>query len=109
MLRAGRSAEEISETSEIPLEHVRRYEGPVLAEREWTAQRARTFPVGRGGPALQEVVAERLAAREATGESAWDAWRPRTPVPPRIRSSAAPPSRWTSRCGTARSPTSPTR
>ncbi|WP_270407620.1 septation protein SepH [Brachybacterium paraconglomeratum] len=75
MLRAGRSAEEISETSEIPLEHVRRYEGPVLAEREWTAQRARTFPVGRGGPALQEVVAERLAAREATGESAWDAWR----------------------------------
>lgn len=75
MLRAGRSAEEISETSEIPLEHVRRYEGPVLAEREWTAQRARTFPVGRGGPALQQVVAERLAAREATGESAWDAWR----------------------------------
>ena len=75
MLRAGRSAEEISETSEIPLEHVRRYEGPVLAEREWTAQRARTFPVGRGGPALQEVVAERLAAREATGEVAWDAWR----------------------------------
>lgn len=75
MLRAGRSAEEISENSEIPLEHVRRYEGPVLAEREWTAQRARTFPVGRGGPALQEVVSERLAAREATGESAWDAWR----------------------------------
>jgi hypothetical protein len=75
MLRAGRSAEEISETSEIPLEHVRRYEGPVLAEREWTAQRARTFPVGRGGPALQDVVSERLAAREATGEVAWDAWR----------------------------------
>jgi hypothetical protein len=75
MLRAGRSAEEISETSEIPLEHVRRYEGPVLAEREWTAQRARTFPVGRGGPALHEVVAERLAAREATGDVAWDAWR----------------------------------
>ena len=40
-----------------------------------TAQRARTFPVGRGGPALQEVVAERLAARAATGEVAWDAWR----------------------------------
>ncbi|MGO1284558.1 MAG: septation protein SepH [Brachybacterium sp.] len=75
MLRSGRSAEDIAEASEIPLEHVRRYEGPVLAEREWTAQRARTFPVGRGGPALQEVVAERLAAREATGETAWDAWR----------------------------------
>lgn len=75
MLRSGRSAEDIAEASEIPLEHIRRYEGPVLAEREWTAQRARTFPVGRGGPALEEAVAERLAAREATGESAWDAWR----------------------------------
>jgi len=75
MLRSGRSAEDIAEASEIPLEHVRRYEGPVLAEREWTAQRARGFPVGRGGPTLLDVVSERLAAREATGESAWDAWR----------------------------------
>lgn len=75
MLRAGRSAEEISESADIPLEHVRRYEGPVLAEREWTAQRAGTFPVGRGGPALLEVVRERLLAREAAGDTAWDAWR----------------------------------
>lgn len=75
MLRSGRSAEDIADASEVPLERVRRYEGPVLAEREWTASRARTFPVGRGGPALQDVVAERLAAREATGETAWDAWR----------------------------------
>src|SRR5699024_9775615 len=75
MLRSGRSAEDISEASEIPLEHVRRYEGPVLAEREWTAQRARVFPVGRGGPSLLDVVTERLAAREATGDTAWDAWR----------------------------------
>lgn len=75
MLRSGRSAEDIAEASDIPLEHVRRYEGPVLAEREWTAQRARTFPVGRGGPTLLDVVSERLAAREATGDTAWDAWR----------------------------------
>ncbi|MDN6302974.1 MAG: DUF3071 domain-containing protein, partial [Brachybacterium sp.] len=75
MLRSGRSAEDIAEASEIPLEHVRRYEGPVLAEREWTAERARIFPVGRGGPSLHDVVSERLAAREATGEIAWDAWR----------------------------------
>src|SRR5699024_5181021 len=75
MLRSGRSAEDISEAAEIPLDHVRRYEGPVLAEREFTAQRARSFPVGRGGPSLDEVVAERLAAREATDETAWDAWR----------------------------------
>src|SRR5690606_21123822 len=44
MLRSGRSAEDIADASEIPLERVRRYEGPVLAEREWTASRARTFP-----------------------------------------------------------------
>ncbi|MDN5686856.1 MAG: DUF3071 domain-containing protein [Brachybacterium sp.] len=75
MLRSGRSAEDISEAAEVPLDHVRRYEGPVLAEREFTAQRARSFPVGRGGPSLDHVVAERLAAREATDETAWDAWR----------------------------------
>ncbi|GAA1486123.1 septation protein SepH [Brachybacterium fresconis] len=75
MLRSGRSAEDISEAAEVPLDHVRRYEGPVLAEREFTAQRARSFPVGRGGPSLDDVVAERLAAREATDETAWDAWR----------------------------------
>src|SRR5699024_6039599 len=56
-------------------DHVRRYEGPVLAEREWAAQRARAFPVGRGGPSLDEVVTERLAARQATEDTAWDAWR----------------------------------
>lgn len=75
LLRSGRSAEDIAETSDIPLEHVRRYEGPVIAEREWTAQRARAFPIGRGGPALDSVVIERLAAREAAGEHVWDAWR----------------------------------
>ena len=54
MLRAGRSAEEISESADIPLEHVRRYEGPVLAEREWTAQRAGTFPVS--GPMFTGLI-----------------------------------------------------
>src|SRR5690625_6452731 len=33
MLRSGRSAEDIAEVSQVPLDHVRRYEGPVLAER----------------------------------------------------------------------------
>src|SRR5699024_2993352 len=74
-LRSGRSAEDISEASEIPLEHVRRYEGPALAEREWTAPRGRVFPVGRGGPSLLDVVTERLAARAATAATAGDAAR----------------------------------
>lgn len=75
LLRSGRSAEEIAELAAITVEHVRRYEGPVLAEREWTAGRARTFPVGRGGPPLTSVVSERLAARQAAEDVAWDAWR----------------------------------
>src|SRR5690625_7621392 len=75
MLRSGRSAEDIAEVSQVPLDHVRRYEGPVLAEREWAAQRARAFPVGRGGPSLDAVVTPPLAARQATEDTAWDAWR----------------------------------
>lgn len=76
MLRQGRSAEEIAEIAKVSLEHVRRYEGPVLAEREYTAQRCRAFPVGRGdGPSLGEIVAERLAARRAGEDVRWDAWR----------------------------------
>ncbi|EWS82877.1 septation protein SepH [Brachybacterium phenoliresistens] len=76
MLRQGRTAEEIAEIAKVSLEHVRRYEGPVLAEREYTAQRCRAFPVGRGdGPSLGEIVAERLAARRAGEDVRWDAWR----------------------------------
>lgn len=75
MLRSGRSAEDIAEAAQIPVDHVRRYEGPVLAERGWTAQRARGFHVGRGGPRLDEMVAARLAARQASQDTAWDAWR----------------------------------
>lgn len=75
LLRSGRSAEDIAELAQVPVEHVRRYEGPVIAEREWTAQRARSFSVGRGGPALEDVVADRLAARLASSDTAWDAWR----------------------------------
>ena len=75
LLRSGRSAEEIAEIAEVPVEHVRRYEGPVLAERRYIAERATSFHVGRGGPALADVVAERLRARQASEETAWDAWR----------------------------------
>lgn len=76
LLRSGRTAEEIAEMSGIDLEHVRRYEGPVLAERGYIAGRARSFHVGRGGgPTLGEITAERLRARQASAETTWDAWR----------------------------------
>lgn len=76
MLRAGRSPEAIAEMSGISAEHIRRYEGPVLAERAYTAERARRFHVGRGGgPLFGDVVEERLAARQAEEARRWDAWR----------------------------------
>lgn len=75
-LRAGRAAEDIATASGIDIEHIRRYEGPVLAERRWIAERAASFHVGRGGgPALGELVQQRLRARRAESETRWDAWR----------------------------------
>ena len=77
-IRAGASAQEIAESSGMPLEIVRRYEGPVLAEREHVAQRARDTRVGHdlGGPVLGDLVTDRLATREVPpGSVVWDAYR----------------------------------
>jgi hypothetical protein len=86
-IRAGESAEEVAAAAGVPLEHVRRYEGPVLAEREFVASQAREVRVRRGtasssggavtgSASLGDVVADRLSQREVDPEDAvWDAWR----------------------------------
>lgn len=77
-IRAGETAEEVAEAAGLALEHVRKYEGPVLAEREYVADQARQVRVRRGGAGgtLGEMVAERLAQREVDLERiTWDAWR----------------------------------
>ncbi|WP_087925878.1 septation protein SepH [Streptomyces albireticuli] len=79
-IRAGASAEEVAQLAGIPVERVRRFEGPVLAERAFMAERARKTPVRRPGentgPPLGESVAERLVLRGAEKDSAqWDSWR----------------------------------
>ncbi|MEV4436970.1 septation protein SepH [Streptomyces sp. NPDC049585] len=80
-IRAGASAEEVAQLAGIPVERVRRFEGPVLAERAFMAERARKTPVRRpgesaGGPPLGEAVAERLVLRGADKDTAqWDSWR----------------------------------
>ncbi|GAA3041375.1 hypothetical protein GCM10020000_20130 [Streptomyces olivoverticillatus] len=48
-IRAGASAEEVAQLAGIPVERVRRFEGPVLAERAFMAERARKTPVRRPG------------------------------------------------------------
>lgn len=89
-IRAGATAAEVSELSGIPLAKVQRYEGPVLAEREYVAQQARKIEVasptaGHEGyrsyfgdqPAtLDEMVAHRLQAYGVEPTTVeWDSWR----------------------------------
>ncbi|MGW1892982.1 septation protein SepH [Streptomyces sp. NPDC002004] len=79
-IRAGASAEEVAQLAGIPVDRVRRFEGPVLAERAFMAERARKTPVRRPGentgPQLGEAVQERLLLRGAEKDSVqWDSWR----------------------------------
>ncbi|WP_338673381.1 septation protein SepH [Streptomyces sp. SCSIO 30461] len=79
-IRAGASAEEVAQLAGIPVDRVRRFEGPVLAERAFMAERARKTPVRRpgenAGPQLGEAVQERLLLRGAEKDSVqWDSWR----------------------------------
>jgi hypothetical protein len=76
-IRAGETAEEIADAAGIPPDRIRRFEGPVLAEREYRAleaQRATVKGHGDGpGPRLGDIVAERLASAGATADSTrWD-------------------------------------
>ncbi|HXS62669.1 MAG TPA: septation protein SepH [Streptosporangiaceae bacterium] len=77
-IRAGETAEEIADVAGLPVDRIRRFEGPVLAEREFRAaeaQRATVRSPGESGfgPRLSEVVAERLADLGAGPEDQeWD-------------------------------------
>jgi hypothetical protein len=77
-IRAGETAEEIADAAGLPVDRIRRFEGPVLAEREFRAteaQRAAVRSPGESGvaPRLGEVVTERLADIGASAEDAeWD-------------------------------------
>jgi hypothetical protein len=76
-IRAGETAEEIADAAGLPVDRIRRFEGPVLAEREFRAQEAQRATVrGRGDagpwPRLGEIVAERLARAGAAEDIEWD-------------------------------------
>src|SRR5579864_1593130 len=79
-MRAGETAEEIADAAGIPVERVRWFEGPVLAERAYIADQAQAGSVRRAGdssgpgPRLGDIVTARLSAAgtdPADGE--WDA------------------------------------
>jgi len=77
-IRAGETADEIADVSGLPVERIRRFEGPVLAEREYRAQEAQRATVrspgdSGPGPRLGDIVAERLAELGAVADDArWD-------------------------------------
>ncbi|HEY2578101.1 MAG TPA: septation protein SepH [Streptosporangiaceae bacterium] len=77
-IRAGETADEIADAAGLPIERIRWFEGPVLAERAYRAQEAQSAMVRRPGdsgpgPRLGEVVTERLTALGTSAEDAtWD-------------------------------------
>ncbi len=77
-IRAGETAEEIADAAGVPIERVRRFEGPVLAERAYRAQEAQRATIRQPGdsgpgPRLGDIVAERLSELGVPIEEAqWD-------------------------------------
>ncbi|MDQ0769642.1 septal ring-binding cell division protein DamX [Pseudarthrobacter defluvii] len=89
-IRAGATAADVAELSGMPLAKVERYEGPVLAEREYVAQQARKVEVAAPSPGhdiyrsafgdnpatLNDMVAHRLSAHGIDPSTVeWDSWR----------------------------------
>ncbi|MFL6114114.1 MAG: septation protein SepH [Catenulispora sp.] len=80
-IRAGATAQEVADACGISVERIRRFEGPILAERAFMAEKAQNTQVRRQGEnhgqKLGEVVAERLTKRGAEDGAAvrWDSWR----------------------------------
>ncbi len=79
LVRRGLSTEEVADRAGWTVEKVRRFEGPVLAEREHVAARAQQCAVGSRGNApitLAERVGERLRDRGVDRSAvSWDSAR----------------------------------
>lgn len=89
-IRSGASAEQVADEFGLEVDRVRKYEGPVLAERDWTAHLARQVEVASPQPGhdlyrstfgdepatLGEMVRHRVSAMGMdSGSLRWDAWR----------------------------------
>jgi hypothetical protein len=81
-IRAGMSAEDVSAVTGASLDFVRRFEGPVVAEREYIVSSALSVPVHAGIEPEQpdepanfgSVIRERLASLGASNER-WASWK----------------------------------
>jgi len=80
-IRAGMSAEEVAELLGADLDDVRRFEGPVIAEREHIVNQALAVPVligseldGDPNPTFGVAIRAKLADLHASGER-WTSWK----------------------------------
>lgn len=81
-IRAGLSAEDVAALTGADLDYVRRFEGPVIAEREYVVQSALAVPVRGAGEldpltpkaSFGDVIRGRLLDAEALGER-WASWK----------------------------------
>src|SRR5690554_1524366 len=81
-IRAGMSAQDVSSITGVPLEHIRKFEGPVLAEREFVVETALNVSVHTAmdtdplqqGATFGSVIRERLHDLGAMNER-WASWK----------------------------------
>jgi Protein of unknown function (DUF3071) len=81
-IRAGMSAEDVSSVTGVPLEYIQRFEGPVLAEREFVIETALGVPVHTSADIdplaaatnFGTVIRERLVDLGAINER-WASWK----------------------------------
>lgn len=81
-IRAGMSAEDVASVTGAPLDYVKRFEGPVLAEREFVIESALNVPVHTameidplaGGATFGGVLRKRLVDAGAINER-WASWK----------------------------------
>jgi hypothetical protein len=81
-IRSGMSAQDVASITGVPLDYIQRFEGPVLAEREFVVTSALNVPVHTamesdplgGGSTFGTVIRERLYDLGAINER-WASWK----------------------------------
>ncbi|MEP6478298.1 MAG: septation protein SepH [Rhodoglobus sp.] len=81
-IRSGMSAQDVASITGVPLDYIQKFEGPVLAEREFVVQTALNVPVHTAmdtdpmsqGTTFGSAILERLHDLGAMGER-WASWK----------------------------------
>lgn len=81
-IRSGLAAETVSSMTGVPLDYIRKFEGPVLAEREFIVDSALAVPVHTanetspidGENSFGAIIGKRLVGIGA-GEGTWSSWK----------------------------------